>query len=290
MKNIPIRQLHTSPTEPDLQEDFVIRKVQDLLKGKDMVQELHRHDHYHILILEKGSGYHEIDFNKYVISNYCVFFIRPGQVHQLTLHADGQGYLIQMTKDFYYFKNSVDFDTPQNLLSKAFHDVYYQLDVDRFKKTTLLYTYMFNEYSQKEEGYKKVIQSQLEVLFIELLRHSKYSISEDFKKPYEQEYLDNFLVFVREYIYTEKKVSFYSENLNITSYQLNAITKGLLGKTSSEVINDHIILEAKRYILATSNQVSQIANHLGYEDVSYFIRFFKKHTGYTPEAFRNNYR
>ena len=73
-------------------------------------------------------------------------------------------------------------------------------------------------------------------------------------------------------------------------YQLNNITKTTLGKTASDVINDHIILEAKRFLLATSEQVNQIAYHLGYEDPSYFIRFFKKHTGYTPEAFRSNFR
>jgi len=71
---------------------------------------------------------------------------------------------------------------------------------------------------------------------------------------------------------------------------LNAITKSALGKTCSDLINEYIILESKRYLLATSNQVSQIAFHLGYDDVSYFIRFFKKHTGHTPEAFRNNFR
>jgi AraC-like DNA-binding protein len=81
-------------------------------------------------------------------------------------------------------------------------------------------------------------------------------------------------------------VSFYADLLNLSSYQLNAITKATLGKTCSELINEFIILEAKRTLLATSNQVNQIAYHLGYEDVSYFIRFFKKHTGYSPEAFR----
>jgi AraC family transcriptional activator of pobA len=51
-----------------------------------------------------------------------------------------------------------------------------------------------------------------------------------------------------------------------------------------------VILEAKRCLLATSNQVNQTAYRLGYEDVSYFIRFFKKQTGYSPEAFRNSFR
>lgn len=71
-------------------------------------------------------------------------------------------------------------------------------------------------------------------------------------------------------------------------YQLNSIAKSMLGKTCSALINAHMILEAKRNLLATANQINQIASHLGYEDVSYFIRFFKKHTGYSPEQFRQN--
>jgi len=78
--------------------------------------------------------------------------------------------------------------------------------------------------------------------------------------------------------------------LNLSSFQLNAITKATLGKNCSELINEYVILESKRYLLATSNQVNQIADHLGYEDISYFTRFFKKHTGYSPEAFRNNFK
>jgi YesN/AraC family two-component response regulator len=61
-----------------------------------------------------------------------------------------------------------------------------------------------------------------------------------------------------------------------------------MAKTASELINEYIILEAKRYLLATPNQIKEIADQLGYEDVSYFIRFFRKQTGYSPEAFRHN--
>ncbi|WP_409994868.1 helix-turn-helix domain-containing protein [Chitinophaga pinensis] len=51
-----------------------------------------------------------------------------------------------------------------------------------------------------------------------------------------------------------------------------------------------MILEARRQLRATTEQINNIAFRLGYEDVSYFIRFFKKHTGYTPDAFRQNCR
>ncbi|MCY1547485.1 HTH-type transcriptional activator Btr [compost metagenome] len=74
--------------------------------------------------------------------------------------------------------------------------------------------------------------------------------------------------------------------MNLSAYQLNEIVKASVGKTISEIINAQLILEAKRNLLATSAQVKEIAEMLGYDDISYFIRFFKKHTGLSPEAFR----
>jgi AraC-like DNA-binding protein len=136
-----------------------------------------------------------------------------------------------------------------------------------------------------------VIKANLDIFFIELLRHqpNRKSISNNVN-TYTQERLEEFLELLETHIASHKLVSQYADMLSLSNYQLNAITKATLGKTSSEVIDEHIILESKRHLLATSNQVTQVAYNLGYEDVSYFIRFFKKHTGYSPEAFRNNFR
>ena len=46
----------------------------------------------------------------------------------------------------------------------------------------------------------------------------------------------------------------------------------------------------RRQLLATTNQVNHIASELGYEDPSYFFRFFRKHTGYSPQSYRNNFK
>jgi AraC-like DNA-binding protein len=108
--------------------------------------------------------------------------------------------------------------------------------------------------------------------------------------PYTQERFEEFLELLEKHSTTHKQVSQYTDVMNLSPYQLNEITKTTIGKTASELINEHIILEAKRHLLATPNQIKDIADHLGYEDVSYFIRFFKKHTNYSPEAFRRNFR
>ena len=150
-------------------------------------------------------------------------------------------------------------------------------------------TYIFHEYTEKQERYEGVIKANIEIFLIELLRQHNTSRPGS-ASIYKQEMLEKFLELLESSLSNQKQVSQYAFALNLSVYQLNTIVKATLGKNCSELINDYIILEAKRLLLATSSQINQIAYHLGYEDVSYFIRFFRKHTGYSPEVFRNNFR
>ena len=285
MKNIPIRHINTSQKEPNLTESFSIRDVQEMLGGKDMDQELHRHDFFFILALKKGKGNHEIDFTAYEVGDNSIFFMRPGQVHLLHLKGGSTGYLMQFNSDFYYPSDKAS----GQLLRKASRKSLCQLDSVRIKKLLELLSYIFQEYSLKQEGYQEVIKANLGIFFIEFVRHRQNKESAASKDIfYPQERTDELLALFEKHIAGNKQVSYYAGLLHLSSFQLNAITKATLGKTCSELINEFIILEAKRSLLATSNQVNQIAYHLGYEDVSYFIRFFKKHTGHSPEAFRLN--
>lgn len=287
MDRIPIRHINTTQKEPTFSENFSIRDVRDLLEGKDMVQELHRHDYFFILALKKGKGNHKIDFTSYKVCDNSFFFLRPGQVHQLELKAESTGYLMQFKTGFYFPEDKAS----RQLLRKASNKNLFQLDPKRFKKLFAILNYIFQEYTDKQEGYQEVIKANLGIFFIELIRHRQNRKSHsDSITLYKQERLEEFLELLETNFSKNKQVSEYAEMLHLTIYQLNAITKSTLGKTCSELINESIILESKRYLLATSNQVNQIADHLGYEDISYFIRFFKKHTGYSPEVFRHNFK
>ncbi|GAA3924103.1 helix-turn-helix domain-containing protein [Chitinophaga oryziterrae] len=278
MDRIPIRHIHGTQKEQDFSESFSIRDIGTLLAGKDMVQELHRHHFFYILVLEKGAGNHDIDFTPYTVCDNAVFFLRPGQVHQLVLKAESTGYLIQFRDDF-----------SNPLLRKASKINHYQLSANRFSKLLTILTYIFQEYEEKQEGYWEVIKANMNIFSIELARQYSSDPSGNVNL-YMQERLEELLSLLETHVFNHKPVSEYAAMMNLSMYQLNAITRETLGKTCSELINEHIILEAKRYLLATSNQINQIADHLGYEDVSYFIRFFKKHTGHSPETFRYNFR
>ena len=282
MNKIPIRQI--KPGREIFFERFNIRSVQDLLSGEDLFQDLHRHDFFFILALQKGMGSHDIDFIHYEVPDNSVFFLRPGQVHQLELKAGCIGYLMEFNTEFYQPKDKLSAQRLRKASSKNFC----KPEPGRFEKLYNLLGYIFREYIEKEEGYQHIIKANLDVFFIEFVRQSADPKSNSTTaNAYAQERLEEFLELLETHIISHKQVSQYTELMNLSHYQLNEITKATIGKTASELINEHIILEAKRYLLATSNQIKDIADHLGYEDVSYFIRFFRKQTGYSPESFRN---
>ncbi|HMU45949.1 MAG TPA: helix-turn-helix transcriptional regulator [Chitinophagaceae bacterium] len=287
MQKIPVRSFKNPVNEPELSGSFNIRKLGPLLTGSDMIQELHRHDFFFVLVIEKGKGEHIIDFTSYPITGHSVFFMRPGQVHQLTLKKGSSGYLLEFKNDFY----SPARHSANQLLRKVSSKNYCRPGSKRFKELIAVLDKIFNEFTSRQEKYFDVIKANMEIFFIELSRQSPNpgGLTNE-TNLYTQERLEELMQLLELNIYTKKQVSDYADMMHLTSYQLNTITKKLLGKTCSAVIDDHIILEAKRQLLATSEQVNQVADQLGYEDPSYFIRFFKKHTGYSPEAFRKNFK
>ena len=287
MKKIPIRQLSTAQSEYPFPGQFKIRRLEDIVGETDLVHPLHRHDFFFILTVQKGTGQHTIDFTPYQVEDHSIFILRPGQVHQLELKAGCTGFLLEFNPEFYSPTDKV----ASQRLRKASNKNYCALELNRFDKLYVVLNSMFQEFREKQEGYQDIIKASLDIFFIEFVRQSPNPKGESkVNNPYTQERFEEFLALLEKHLATHKQVSQYTDLMNLSPYQLNEITKSSVGKTASELINEHIVLEAKRYLLATTNQVKDIADLLGYEDFSYFIRFFKKHTGYSPEAFRHNFK
>ncbi|MDR6944141.1 AraC family transcriptional regulator [Mucilaginibacter pocheonensis] len=287
MQKIPIRQLNQAQEVHPIAEQFKIRRLEDIIADKDLQHPLHRHSFFFILALSKGSGSHEIDFMAHELQDYSVFFLRPGQVHQLFLKVGCNGYLLEFNDEFYHPK---DYSSQQRL-RKASNRNFCRLDAESFEKLQTALAYIFREYTNREEGYQNMIRSNLDIFCTEYVRQSRNTDGNTLQgRTYVQERFEDFLELIDKNIATLKQVVGYTDLLHLSPYQLNEITKSAVGKTASDLINEHIILEAKRYLLATSNQIKEIAELLGYEDVSYFIRFFKKHAGSSPDAFRQQFK
>ena len=88
---------------------------------------------------------------------------------------------------------------------------------------------------------------------------------------------------------TTPTVSLIAKQLFVNSNYLNSSIKNLTGKTASAHIQEKVLLEAKSFLLHTDLQVSEIAFKLGFENTSYFNRFFKKSTNLTPTEYRKEF-
>lgn len=78
----------------------------------------------------------------------------------------------------------------------------------------------------------------------------------------------------------------YADLLGVSPNHLNKSIKKATGKTASEIINESLLMEAKALLSLPHLTVSEIAFTLGIEDISYFSRFFKKHSGISPTDYR----
>lgn len=82
---------------------------------------------------------------------------------------------------------------------------------------------------------------------------------------------------------------FYADLLNISTKHLNRVVKYTLNKTASELIAERLILETKRLIVHSGNDLLQISDSLKFSEYSYFSKFFKLKTGLSPSVFRKKY-
>jgi AraC family transcriptional regulator, transcriptional activator of pobA len=88
---------------------------------------------------------------------------------------------------------------------------------------------------------------------------------------------------------TLKTVGGYAELVHFSEKRLTLATTKTLGKSPKTIIDERVMLEAKRILLHTNLSIKEIGFDLGFEDPTYFIKYFRKHTGRTPIEFREGY-
>jgi AraC family transcriptional regulator, transcriptional activator of pobA len=249
------------------------------------VEDPHKHTFYEIIWVESGATRQSIDYVSYDVNPQSLFFISPGQLHQFEEWQHVTGGSIMFTEDFLL----VDRQDKGKLFELSFLDNLYgnpslQLSEKDFKEVLHTIQLLMNEKGRKDYSLS-IIRSLLNVLLDQIQR----CVDLERGKPFSSKYIVLFKQFkcLLDRSFTQNlTVSQYAEHLNITQHHLNDVVKQITGKTAGEAIRARSVLEAKRLLAYTDNTVTEIADHLGYEDPSYFARIFKKDTGTTPAEFK----
>jgi AraC-like DNA-binding protein len=272
----------------DLEFEIVdLKKVFD--KKSAVMTTPHRAQFYHVMWIEKGSGTHYIDFKPISIEDNVIIFIPQNSVNLFDKGGTYEGKAIIFTDDF-FCKNKTDFDFLRSGI--LFNDLY-PTTLMRVSPTnthlTVLLNYMETEFARTLDSEKySILHNLLHVFLLQAEREMKSQGFEELVPGANLEYLILFKELLDQRFTAEKTVNGYASELGLSDKQLHKACTTLLDKTPKQIIDERILLEAKRLLVHSSHTIKEIAYELGYDEPTNFIKYFKKHIESTPSEFREN--
>ncbi|QSE96456.1 AraC family transcriptional regulator [Fulvivirga lutea] len=247
----------------------------------------HRHDFYAIIWIKKGKGFHLVDFNKYDLEDNQIYFLSPGQIHQISTTEKPYGWVLSFSADFLLINNiPTSFIKNINLFKPYNESPPLKLEDEPALTIESVIEQML-PFFEGDGAYKN---EALGALLQLLLIHCNHAC--EFPEPLETQascVLIDFRNEVESHYMELHKVNEYANRLNITPKHLNEVVKENLGYTAKEYILDRIIMEAKRLLLHSDLSSKQVALHLGFKEPVHFSTFFKNIVGVTPGQFKQEF-
>lgn len=126
----------------------------------------------------------------------------------------------------------------------------------------------------------------LAALFAQVARISQGSAQPAEQRSRKARQIEQFRRLVDERFRTERSVDHYAAALGVTPGHLGRLCRSVLGVSPLGAIHARLLHEAQRELVYSSVAIKRLAAELGFEDESYFGRFFKRLTGQRPNEFR----
>jgi AraC family transcriptional regulator, transcriptional activator of pobA len=273
---------HILPTQSILFErDILVMPLQEF--ESDLSDVPHHHDAYQLVFVQETKGGDNlIDFRRYDMVEGRLFLIGPGQAHQ-RISLREQGVLVFFSEAFLQTTGITAHDA-----LVLFGAVYQHPYLDLHKEMQQLFIQLSNLIAfelRHPVPSQAILSRYLFILLNYLLRECQIEISK-LTPARHSERLFKLSKLIEENYLEHKPIAFYANALDITPKHLNNLCRQYLNTTVADKQNARLLLEGKRLLYFTSLSVKEIAYQLGFEDASYFVRFFRRWAGTTPMQFR----
>lgn len=286
--SIPVYDICT--IDQRAQKDLLIERFAAYLeKHYQHLQRPHRHTFYHLVLFTKGKGSHTIDFEKFPVKPFQVYFMIPGQVHSWHFEGGVDGYIVHFNEAlFTAFLHNSHYLERFYFFQGAAENGICQLPAGIHTQVVGLFETMLAEMVEGKEQNLDMIRLKLLEFFITVDRNCTGTKKANIPQQ-KLTLLRSFQALIDKHFRDIRLPKEYAELLYVTPNHLNALCQDLLGKTAGDVIRDRVLLEAKRLLTNANMTVTEIAYDLNFDDNSYFNRFFRKYVGMTPDAFRKTF-
>lgn len=234
-------------------------------------------DFYQIFwFIEVSDQQQEIDFIAYPLEAQQIWIIYPGQVHYFDPTAVS-GYYLAIDKDYFHrilFQEAKQQGFTENAPLK--------FEVTASMRPLFEHLSLLIEQEFHDQRRANVLEKYLELFILHLqdlpvLQQRHVTIDARIHK---------LLELVELHYISERKNEFYADKVALSVKRMNEILLRSVGKSLKQQLQDRLLLEAKRLVGYSTDNIQDISNILGFSDVTYFNRFFKKLTLVTPLDFR----
>ncbi len=260
--------------------------------SKAIINKPFRADNFAILLVTEGSFAIRYNLVGYVLTANQIFFGLPGALCELYDVAPNLRCLGMACEKSYLDKLGVQFSSAETVrffssdikhkyTVTAEESLAFEQGINNLHKKTLLP-------SQTPFLSEIIKHNFLSVLYDATLIFYNHNAFENVKLTRKEELTSTFLDLLAKHFKKQRSVQFYAEALFITPRHLSQVVKEVTGQTAGEIIDEAVIREAKMLLPAQDATVAQVADILGFSDQSFFGKYFKKHTGITPSAYRAN--
>ncbi len=177
--------------------------------------------------------------------------------------------------------------------------VYSSLREDRCRQDTPVVTNIINGmfgllkvyFDQSEcTCISQLVLCQLKAFFIgfhEYLQRNPQYRPDEVKSYRVRELFNRFMMLLEKDYKISRDVNYYAEQMNISSKYLTNIVSQVTGHTPKTIIDQYVILQLKLHLKRSTQSIKEMAWEFHFADVSFFCRYFKKHTGLTPQQIRS---
>jgi len=281
-ENINTFTLHT------IDPDHIGLVVFDLKDDYSCLQHLHltnRRSFYTVIYLISGTMQLSIDGYLSKLECQQVISFGPGTELQFPIEKEQkEGWIVLFEKPFVTARYTDHVLHHFNFLKKQKAEPQHVPFSEGLGLSMILET-MQREYAYKHPDAKDILRSYLHI-FLGTLGRSIFPEAIVGVKNEKEEKVLSFERLISEQYAKERLPSFYADRLFITTNYLNRLCQERRGKSAGQLIRQYVLLEAENLLIHSGKNISEISFELGFENVSYFITFFKKKFGISPDGFR----
>lgn len=248
----------------------------------------HRKDYYFLAFVIKGGSRVWVDMTSYVLKPQTVYFTTPQQINVKEEVIPMSGYTIAYTPAFLALDDS-GFLESLPIIRNLHNGHELNLREEDAVFVEGMMEKICTEYAMQSTWQHQMLLAYMKVLLIYLSRLYTEQFDSMAGTP-DRVLLKRFLGHIDESFRSLHEVSDYAALLHMSAGHLGDVVKAQSGKPAIAHVHERLLLEARRSLVHTELAVKEIAYELGFEDASYFNRFFKRMSGQTPVEYRTQVR